>query len=298
MPSLITLTSLPLDPLLGTLYPPSPAMSSEQDAVAISPNAPTETEPEIEIENIEGENHGAEVGSDERQKGSEEDEDKLSGRIVRHLWPPSKWTLLGVFILLWVAFPVFELYGNTQMTAYTGGKWILDSGIEYHVTNSLDVFATYHSLQTANVDFLPRNLTTFQPAVSQVSPDEHNTAEIDPADLFTLSHPYGLVLGYGTIHLHVCRKPANCGSCPATPVLTLETALYVPSSRYNRISIGQLTSVPSANWYLRPGDFGALGLQGLDKVKSDGKWRVSNVEGVVSRGISWITACGSEEKGG
>ena len=298
IPRLPRLTRLRIDPLLGTLYPLYPAMSSKQDIVAFTPNAPTKTVHEIEIENIEGEDHGADGGMDETQKGPEEEEDNLSGQIARDLCPPSKWTLLGVVVVLaWLAFPVLELHGNPQMTVYTGGKWILDSGIEYHITNSLDVFATYHSIQTANVDFLPRNLTTFQPAVIEFPPGECTTTETNPADLFTLSHAYGLVLGYGTIHLHVCPKPASCGSCAATPLLPLVTALYVPSSRYNRISIGQLTSVPGANWYLRSGDFGALGLQGIDKIKN-GTWRVSKVEGVISRGVSWVMACGSEEREG
>lgn len=80
-------------------------------------------------------------------------------------------------------------------------------------------------------------------------------------------------------------------------MLNLTAVLYIPASPYNRISIGQLTSEPGGHWYLRLGNFGALGLQGIDIVKNGG-WRVGNVEGVVAKGISWITACGSEESRG
>ena len=183
------------------------------------------------LDNLEQEDQG---------KLDKEEQDKTIGQLIRDMRQSlHKWSLSLVIILSFFFLPVLD-YGPSHMTAYTGDKWLLDSGIEYHITNNPDAFNTYRSFQTGNIDFLQRNLTPVRPHDEhEFLPSNLATTYADPADVFKLSHPYGPVLGYGTVGLLVCLEPAKCGSsCYKMPALNLTTTLYISSSPHNRISVG------------------------------------------------------------
>ena len=106
MSKLTPLTRLRVEPLFKSLYSPFPGMSSEKE--------------------------------------SEKDGEGNDGRILRELWPHSRWTLLGMVVLSRLVFPVVGVYGRSHMTMYMGSEWIVDSGIEYYV-----IIVYMYSLPTA-----------------------------------------------------------------------------------------------------------------------------------------------------